>query len=755
MTLSKESKDKGNSCNMNGGAKKLNIKKLLIVLTALLAIAVTVLAGSYEVVGELKEQLQQNLEDVANQNAVALHNKIHSNHLLLEGLSERMHGVTTETIEETLQSFTMFIDDYELKRFGFCFPDGTCYSTDGGVADLSYREFFKRGMEGKGTISGVLSDALEESHGLVNVMTIPIIDDNGSVEGVFGLTYNTQTFNDALQIDCFDGQGYSCAINEDGQIMVAMGSNILQLSKNLFSDVLGIDQRNQETISRLQQQMSEKVSGGGQLYRSEGTYYYCTPVELMDGDVTWYMLTIIPVDVLESRAIPIQTSLYVMIVMVAVFIFIGVALLIILSREQQMMMLRFAYEDHITKGDNYAKFCINMEKRKKRQGYLVAMDITNFGNINIAAGKNAGDAMICDIWQILVSELREDEIASHVRDDIYIMFLLASDDDSLLERLKQISDRINKRAKEIQVKGIHARYGIYHMNESDELQDAYGKARMAREHAKIQQEQRYAFYDEIDHDRIQQDEQLEERFEESLKAGDFEVWYQPKYSAASGEIVGSEALVRWRDKDGSMISPGRFIPLFEQNGMIAKLDEYMFRAVTRQQAKWKDEGRKIYPVSINLSRASLYYADVVERYQSIIQESGIEPEYIQLEVTESAMEGKKDIRKILEQFRSMGIQILMDDFGTGYSSLATLNMRCFDTIKLDKSLIDHIGDKNGETLLCYVIDMGHQLELHITAEGVENHEQLEFLKRIKCDDIQGFLFARPMPSAQFEKMLAE
>ena len=740
---------------MNYSAKRINIKKLLTILAALFAIVVTVVAGSYVVVGELRKQLRQNLEDVANQNAVALYNKIHSNHLLLEGLSENMHGVTTETVEETLQSFTVFIDDYELKRFTFCFPDGTCYSTDGGVADLSFREFFKRGMEGKGTISGVLSDALEESHGLVNAMTIPIFDDNGNVEGVLGLTYNTQTFNDALQIDCFDGQGYSCAINEDGQIMVAMGSNILQLSKNIFSDVLGIDKRNQETISRLQKQMSENVSGGGQLFRSEGTYYYCTPVELMDGDITWYMLTIIPADVFENRADPIQTSLYLMIAMVALFIIIGAALLIILSREQQMMLLRFAYEDHITKGDNYAKFCINMEKRKKRLGYLVAMDITNFSNINIAAGKNAGDALICDIWQMLVSGLQEDEFAAHVRDDIYIMFLLASDDDSLLERLKHISDRINRRAKQIQVKGIHARYGIYHMNESDEFQDAYGKARMAREHAKIHKEQRYAFYDEIDHERIQQDEQLEERFEESLKAGDFEVWYQPKYSAASGEIVGSEALVRWRDKDGSMISPGRFIPLFEQNGMIAKLDEYMFRAVTRQQAKWKDEGRKIYPVSINLSRASLYYADIFERYQSILKESGIEPEYIQLEVTESAMEGKKDIRVLLEQFRNMGIQILMDDFGTGYSSLATLNMRCFDTIKLDKSLIDHIGDKNGEILLCYIIDMGHQLELHITAEGVENPKQLEFLKQNKCDDIQGFLFARPMPFDQFEKLLAE
>lgn len=259
----------------------------------------------------------------------------------------------------------------------------------------------------------------------------------------------------------------------------------------------------------------------------------------------------------------------------------------------------------------------------------------------------------------------------------------------------------------------------------------------------------------MDHEKLQQNQQLEERFDEALAAGDFEVWYQPKYSVASGEIVGSEALVRWRDKDGSLISPGRFIPLFEQNGMIARLDEYMFRAVCKQQAQWLAQGRRIYPVSINLSRASLYYADVVDKYQAIIQDSGISPAYIQLEITESAIEGRTSIRELLEKFRSMGIRILMDDFGTGYSSLATLNMRCFDTLKLDKSLIDHIGDQNGETLLCYVISMGQHLGLHITAEGVENNMQLEFLKENHCDDIQGFLFAKPMPVEEFEQRLNE
>ena len=126
---------------------------------------------------------------------------------------------------------------------------------------------------------------------------------------------------------------------------------------------------------------------------------------------------------------------------------------------------------------------------------------------------------------------------------------------------------------------------------------------------------------------------------------------------------------------------------------------------------------------------------------------------IQLEITETAMEGSASIREFLKQFRNMGIRILMDDFGTGYSSLSTLNMQCFDTLKLDKSLIDYIGDKNGEILLYYVINMGQKLGLHITAEGVENSMQLDFLKENHCDDIQGFFFAKPMPPSEFENIL--
>ena len=248
-------------------------------------------------------------------------------------------------------------------------------------------------------------------------------------------------------------------------------------------------------------------------------------------------------------------------------------------------------------------------------------------------------------------------------------------------------------------------------------------------------------------------QQLEERFDFAIANHNFEVWYQPKYSASTKEIVGSEALVRWRETDGKLIPPGRFIPLFERDGYISRLDEYVFREVCRKQKYWLDKGFKVCPVSVNISRATIYGANVVDKYLGILDSFELPHEYIQLEVLESAISGKADIAKILERFRLSGVHILMDDFGTGYSSLATLNMHCFDTLKLDKSLIDCIGEKDGETLLHYVIKMGRHLGLHITAEGVEYESQLSYLQEQKCDDIQGYLFSKPLHIMDYERLI--
>ena len=176
----------------------------------------------------------------------------------------------------------------------------------------------------------------------------------------------------------------------------------------------------------------------------EKVYYYCTPVQLMDGDVTWYMLTIVPVAVLESRVEPVRNHLYLMVLVVTICIFLGILFFFFVARQQQKTILRYAYEDPLTLGPNYAKFCLEMQKKRSRSGYMVTMDIMNFNNINIVAGKNAGDIAIGQIWNIIQDKLQYDELAGHVREDVYVLFLRGHDKDILVGRLNDISSAINK-----------------------------------------------------------------------------------------------------------------------------------------------------------------------------------------------------------------------------------------------------------------------------------------------------------------------
>lgn len=200
--------------------KNWSSRKIIIVLSVLLCIILIFFSSATANVREVQNQLQQNLTDVAAQNAEILHTKIKTEYDLINGLSKELENVSHDNIEAHLDHFKILMEDFNLKRFAFCFPDGTTYSTDTkGSTDLSYRDFFQAGMQGKSYITGVLTDALNDEHTPVNVMTIPVQDDTGNITGVFGLAYDTNVFNESLQIESFEGQGYSCVINGNGEIM--------------------------------------------------------------------------------------------------------------------------------------------------------------------------------------------------------------------------------------------------------------------------------------------------------------------------------------------------------------------------------------------------------------------------------------------------------------------------------------------------------------------------------------------------------
>ena len=741
---------------MNINFKKKGYKIALISFIIFILFFFSVFFCTNRISNELERQLETNLIDVANQNALAISNQLNDNYMLLDSLFAEIKEIPGD-MSENVMLLKGFVKANNLKRVGFCDTDGTTYTTDNVVANLSYREFFQRGMQGKSTITGVLTDALRpDADEKVIIFSSPMYDDTtNELLGVFGLIYDAEVINASLQVECFEGQGCSFATNEAGDISIAMSYDSIQLSQNLYTDILSRNPGNTEVINTIRRNISSNTPNLGKLFiDSVEYYYYRTPILIADGEIVWNVFTLVPTGYLLQRLKPVRNTMYLMIFL-SIFLVVAamIAYLIIFSSQRRLVQ-RLAYRDSVTGGANYAYFKRQLlTKSRNRCGYIVSMDIQHFSNITITAGSAAADDMIKKTWELIKQSIKDNEYAARVRDDYFVMLLNMSSDADVSRRLEQLSDEVHDLAIAYDAPGVRACFGIYPMEDITALDDSYNKAKIGREFAKERHDKCYAFYSELDHEELLKNQQLEERFDFAISNHNFEIWYQPKYSASTKEIVGSEALVRWRETDGKLIPPGRFIPLFERDGYISRLDEYVFREVCHNQKYWLDKGFKVCPVSVNISRATIYGANVVDKYLGILNSFELPHEYIQLEVLESAISGNADIAKILERFRLSGVHILMDDFGTGYSSLATLNMHCFDTLKLDKSLIDCIGGKDGETLLHYVIKMGRHLGLHITAEGVEYESQLSYLQEQNCDDIQGYLFSKPLHVMDYERLI--
>lgn len=741
---------------MNINFKKKGYKIALISFIIFILFFFSVFFCTNRISNELERQLETNLIDVANQNALAISNQLNDNYMLLDSLFAEIKEIPGD-MSENVMLLKGFVKANNLKRVGFCDTDGTTYTTDNVVANLSYREFFQRGMQGKSTITGVLTDALRpDADEKVIIFSSPMYDDTtNELLGVFGLIYDAEVINASLQVECFEGQGCSFATNEAGDISIAMSYDSIQLSQNLYTDILSRNPGNTEVINTIRRNISSNTPNLGKLFiDSVEYYYYRTPILIADGEIVWNVFTLVPTGYLLQRLKPVRNTMYLMIFLSIFLVVAAMISYLIIFSSQRRLVQRLAYRDSVTGGANYAYFKRQLlTKSRNRCGYIVSMDIQHFSNITITSGSAAADDMIKKTWELIKQSIKDNEYAARVRDDYFVMLLNMSDDTDVSRRLEQLSDEVHDLAIAYDAPGVRACFGIYPMEDITALDDSYNKAKIGCEFAKERHDKCYAFYSEVDHEELLKNQQLEERFDFALANHNFEILYQPKYSADTRELVGSEALVRWRETDGKLIPPGRFIPLFERDGCISRLDEYVFREVCRKQKYWLDNGFKVCPVSVNISRATIYGANVVDKYLGILDSFELPHEYIQLEVLESAISGKADIAKILERFRLSGVHILMDDFGTGYSSLATLNMHCFDTLKLDKSLIDCIGGKDGETLLHYVIKMGRHLGLHITAEGVEYESQLSYLQEQKCDDIQGYLFSKPLHVMDYERLI--
>jgi len=422
------------------------------------------------------------------------------------------------------------------------------------------------------------------------------------------------------------------------------------------------------------------------------------------------------------------------------------------SEEKQNKLARLAYFDQVTLGNNYNYFSENLRK-ENRTGYIVSLDIRDFKIVNDVCGIRRGDEVLREVNRILEDVIGGEGYFGHVNGDHFVFFLPITDENDVVKVLELITNRFAEMVVTNSIPKISPYFGVTKWRPGQRIQVIFSEANTAKHKIKASKTTNYGFYTEADNAEAIEIKKMEDAFDVAIENKQFEVWYQPKFSPAQKELTGAEALVRWRLDDGKLVSPGRFIPVFERNGMIRRLDEYVFRNVCAKQKEWLDSYGETISVSVNLSRASLSHETIVEEYKAIADEYGIPAEIIPIEITESAAISNSDIKELADRFFNAGFLMHIDDFGTGYSSLSTLNLMRFDTLKLDKSLVDYIGEFGGDRLVKHTTALAKDLGLYVVAEGVEEDYQLEFLKDIECDSIQGYIFSKPILAAEFEEIL--
>lgn len=299
--------------------------------------------------------------------------------------------------------------------------------------------------------------------------------------------------------------------------------------------------------------------------------------------------------------------------------------------------------------------------------------------------------------------------------------------------------------------------GIYPVEDAflpvDQMCD---RARLALERVRGSYVKRYAFYDKSMREQMLEEQMLVRDMEFALQDHQFCFFLQPIYNLHTNEVVSAEALVRWNHPTEGVISPGKFIPIFERNGFIVRLDRYTWESVCQYLRKELDQHGHVVPISANVSRLNFYNEDLLEYLLSLIGKYQLEPWMLRLEVTESAYtENPRQIAAVIQKFQEKGFQVLMDDFGSGFSSLNMLKNLSMDVLKIDMDFVPDIDKKNSraQIIMKDVVRMAQELKTDIIVEGVETKDQIDYLDSIGCEKIQGYYYSRPVPQEDFEKLL--
>ncbi len=439
---------------------------------------------------------------------------------------------------------------------------------------------------------------------------------------------------------------------------------------------------------------------------------------------------------------------------------------IYLKIEAEKELVHMAYYDTLTGLPNRSLFINNLSSilqaslDSKHLMGIIFLDLDFFKAVNDFMGYNMGNELLVVVAKRLRAIIRKEDILCHSNGDKFLILVSRAEG---LEEIESIAKKIlvsvsnPVKLKEREV-SVTVSMGIATTPEDGKTADDLVKnAELAMFVSKKAGKNRYTVCtSEIKKESLLENE-LSNSLYRALENQEFTVYYQPKISAKTAEIIGMEALIRWNHPTKGLISPAVFIPLAEKIGIIGDIDQWVFKTACRQNKIWQDKGYPPFRMAVNFSLSQFFQENIIEKLEHLLSETGLSAEYVEVEITESIANYKAEsIIKILDGMKALGISIAIDDFGTEYSSLSRLHTLPVDRIKIDRQFVwEFSKGKTGHDILKTIFSLGNALGLKTTAEGVETEEQLSFVRNMGCDEIQGFFYYRPMPAEEVEKILEQ
>ena len=433
-------------------------------------------------------------------------------------------------------------------------------------------------------------------------------------------------------------------------------------------------------------------------------------------------------------------------------------------KAQKELIAHQAYHDELTGLPNrfyIIKFLYELLEHDEGSIHfsLLFIDLDNFKRINDSLGHDLGDDLLKLVAKRLRNSVGSKGKVARVGGDEFLILLPDVTDEVKVASQAELVNRIFEEPFEVEEHELHLSVTIGITCYPDDGHDAntlLTRSDIAMYRAKEHKRSSWMRFDNGMLDQVTKRLKLERHIRDGLDKNEFVPFFQPRFDVNTGEVLGAEALVRWRRSDGSLGNPAEFIPVAEETGLIKPLGEHVLIESCNQMKKWHNMGYPHLTISVNIS-AVQFTEKLYDTVRSSIVKSGIEPEKLELEITETIM--MKDLDKsaeILRNLADLGVKIVIDDFGTGYSSLYYLKRFPIDILKIDRTFIDGIpDDENDGNIVSAILSMAKQMQLHVVAEGVETGKQLSFLQEHDCAEAQGFLFSKPVAAEEFTPMLSE